>query len=184
RTNHPVLFLFHLFLSTESRLLRLRCPLDKGADVGVAETPLPPHFNNARSAKHPPPQRIHAWMKARPLQFTLFLLHHLLPAPLGKQNPSTTLNPDKSLQISETPTWVLDYALPPWKNHSLPCKHTLWWSSSAILMMSRPWKTKLTPLPHKFPHLKNNYFSTKPPHRHNAPPPTPPPPTPPYSPHT
>src|SRR5437588_9168634 len=119
---------------------------------------------------------IHAWMKASPLQSILFLSHHLLPAPLGNQNPfknpSTTLNPGKSLQISETPTWVLDYALPPWKNPSLPCKHTLWWSSSAILMMSRPWKTKLTPLPHKFPHLKNNYFSTKPPRRHNAPAPS------------
>src|SRR5437868_10330919 len=119
-------------------------------------------------------------MKARPLQSTLFLPHHLLLVRLGKQNPfknpSTTLNAGKSLQISETPTWVLDYALPPWKNPSLLCKHILWWSSSAILMMSQPWKTKLTPLPHKSPHLKNNYFSTKPPRQHNAPPPHPPPP--------
>src|SRR5437588_4946222 len=130
---------------------------------------------------------IHAWMKASPLQSILFLSHHLLPAPLGNQNPfknpSTTLNPGKSLQISETPTWVLDYALPPWKNPSLPCKHTLWLSSSAILMMSRPSKTKLTPLPHKFPHLKNNYFSTKPPRQHNPPTPHPPPPPPPPPPH-
>src|SRR5437660_12128155 len=37
-------------------------------------------------------------------------------------------------------------------------------------MMSQPWKTKLMPSPHKSPHLKNNYFSTKPPRRHNAPP--------------
>src|SRR5437879_3143529 len=37
-------------------------------------------------------------------------------------------------------------------------------------MMSQPWKTKLTPSPHKSPHLKNNYFSTKPPRRHHAPP--------------
>ena len=140
----------------------------------MAETPLPPHFNNSRFTKHPPPQMIHAWMKASPLQSTLFLPHHLLPVRLGKQNPfknpSTTLNPGKSLQISETPTWVLDYALPPWRNPSLPCKHTLWWSNSAILMMSRLWKTKLTPLPLKFPHSKNNYFSTKPPCRFNAPP--------------
>src|SRR5205807_2392571 len=79
----------------------------------LAEPPLPPQFKNSRFTKHPPPQRIHAWMKARPLQFTLFLLHHLLPVRLGKQNPfknpSTTLNAGKSLQISETPTWVLDY---------------------------------------------------------------------------
>src|SRR5437588_10841163 len=37
-------------------------------------------------------------------------------------------------------------------------------------MMLQPWKTKLTPSLHKSPHLKNNYFSTKPPRRHNAPP--------------
>src|SRR5205807_9324123 len=97
------------------------------------------------------------------------------------KNPSTTLNPGKSLQISETPTWVLDYASPPWKNPSLLCRHILWYSSSAILMLSQPWKTKLTPSPHKSPHLKHNYFSTIPPRRHNAPPfyhPTPTKPTP------
>src|SRR5207302_11132942 len=109
-------------------------------------------------------------MKARPLQFTLSLPHHLLPALQGKQNPSNTLNPDKSLQISEIPTWVLDYALPPWKNPSLPCKHTLWWSSSAILTMSRPWRTKLMTSLLKSLNLKSNYSSTKPPRRYNAPP--------------
>ena len=95
--------------------------------------------------------------------------HPLLPAPLGKQNPSSTLNPDKSLQISEIPTWVLDYALPPWKNPSLPCKHTLWWSSSAILTMSRLWRTKFMTSPLKSLNLKSNYSSTKLPPRHNAP---------------
>src|SRR5205807_2714034 len=109
-------------------------------------------------------------MKARPLQFTLSPPHHLLPAPLGKQNPSSTRNSDNSLQISEIPTWVLDYASPRWKNPSLLCKHTLWWSRTAILTMSRPRRTKLMTSPLKSLNSKSNYSSTKPPPRHNAPP--------------
>src|SRR5205807_179848 len=111
---------------------------------------------------------IHAWMKASPLQSTLFLPHHLLPTRLGNQNPSSTLNPGKSLQISETPTWVLDYASQLWKNPSLQCKHILWWSSNAILMISQTWKTNSLPLPPMSINSKNNYFSTKPLCRHHA----------------
>src|SRR5947209_14265134 len=47
QTNHPFLFVFHLPLSTESLPLHLLCLLDKGAEVGVAETPLHPHFNHS-----------------------------------------------------------------------------------------------------------------------------------------
>src|SRR5437588_7558584 len=61
-------------------------------------------------------------------------------------------------------------ALSTLKKPSLPCKHTSWWFKTAILTTSRAWKTKLNLSPHKFPHLKSNYFSTKPPRRHNAPP--------------